>query len=146
MEKRANQTSLLIRRYEHNYFCGFVVATKRAGKRWARYFSDKPDGAAVALKRAREYRRRLVDQLPWPARVKRKYVLNRTGVIGVSRIKERARSGTWFVRFVAVWPTRNGPPRKASFSVARYGEANARRLAVQARRTGLAELLRPPGL
>ena len=73
---------------------------RRSGQASAgvKYFSDKPDGAAAALKRAREHRRRLVDQLPWPARIKRKYVLNRTGVIGVSRIKERARSGTWFVR------------------------------------------------
>jgi len=143
--KPVNPAGPLIRRYEHNHFHGFVVAAKRAGIRWVKYFSDKPHGAAAALKRAREYRRALLDQLPWPAKVKRRYVLNRTGVIGVSRIKERARSGRRFVRFVAVWPTRNGRPRKTSFSVALYGEAEARRRAVEARRTGLAELLRPRG-
>jgi hypothetical protein len=133
----------LIRRYEHNYFRGLVVSTKRGGQRWVKYISDKPDGAAAALKRAREYKRLLVEQLPWPAKVKRTYVLNRTGVVGVSRIKERTRSGKWFIRYVAVWPTRQGRSKKASFSVALYGEAQARRRAVQARRRGLEELLRP---
>jgi len=133
----------LIRRYEHNYFRGFVVAAKRGGRRYVKYFSSKPHGAAAALKQARMYRQWLLAQLPWPARVKRRYVLNRTGVIGVSRIKERARSGKWFVRYVAVWPTRQGRSKKASFSVRRYGEAEARRRAIEARRRGLAELLQP---
>jgi hypothetical protein len=137
-------TRPLVRRYEHHYFRGFVVSAKRAGKRWVRYFSDKPDGRGAARMRAREYGETLVKQLPWPARIKRRYMLNRTGVIGVSRVKERAKSGKWFVRFVAVWPTRSGRSRKASFSVAKYGESGARRRAVEARRAGLTELLRPP--
>lgn len=65
-------------------------------------------------------------------------------VIGVSRVRERAKSGRWFVRYVAVWPTRNGRPRKASFSVARFGASGARRRAVKARRSGVEEVLRPP--
>ena len=32
----------LIRRYEHNYFRGWVVSTKRRGKRFTRYFSNHP--------------------------------------------------------------------------------------------------------
>jgi hypothetical protein len=135
----------LIQRYEHNYFRGYVVAAKRRGKRWAEYISDKPGGPAAALERAREYRRNLLARLPWPTKAKRTYVLNRTGVVGVSRVKERARSGKRFVRYVAVWPIRHGRPKKASFSVALYGEAEARRRAVQARRNGLADLLRPEG-
>jgi hypothetical protein len=145
VKKRKNPIVPAGRPYEHNYFRGVVVEAKRAGERWRKYFSDKPDGRAAARKRARDWGRSLVKGLPWPARIKRKYVLNRTGLIGVSRVKELARSGRWFVRYVAVWPTRNGPPRKASFSVARYGEFAARRRAEAARRKGLAELLRPPG-
>jgi hypothetical protein len=143
MGDRRNPADSLIRRYEHHHFRGFVVAAKRAGRRWAKYFSDNPDGAAAALKRAREYRRILLDQLPWPAKVKRRYVLNRTGVIGVSRTNERTRAGKRFVRFVAVWPIRRSRPGKATFSVAVYGEAGARRRAVEARRRGLAKLLAP---
>ena len=141
MRGRVGPSDVHVRRYEHNYFRGYVVQMKRAGRRWVKYFSDKPQGAAAALRRAREYASELLGQLPWPAKIKRRYVLNRTGVIGVSRIKERARSGRRFVRFVAVWPTRHGRPKKASFSVSLYGEAEARRRAVQARRRGLAELL-----
>ncbi len=32
----------LIQRYEHNHFRGWQVATKRKGKRFMRYFSDRP--------------------------------------------------------------------------------------------------------
>jgi len=34
----------LVRRYEHNYFRGWVVGTQRQGKQYQRYFSDKPHG------------------------------------------------------------------------------------------------------
>jgi hypothetical protein len=131
----------LIRWYEHNYFRGYVFAAKRGGRRHAKYFSAKPHGAAAALKKAQAYKRWLLPRLPWPAKVKRRYVRNRTGVIGVSRKRERARSGKFFVRYVAVCATREGRQKRASFSVSRYGEAEARRRAVAARRRGLAELL-----
>jgi len=83
----------LIRRYEHNCFSGWVVAAKRRGRRWTRYFSDNPDGAAVALRRARHWRAQLLATLPAVTKTKRTYVLNRTGVIGVARLKEKTRAG-----------------------------------------------------
>ena len=46
----------LIRRYEHNYFRGWVVSTKRRGKRFTRCFSDQPHGRAAALRAARAFR------------------------------------------------------------------------------------------
>ena len=39
----------LIIRYEHHHFRGWMVATKRLGKRYVRYFSDKPQGRAGRL-------------------------------------------------------------------------------------------------
>ena len=39
----------LIRRYEPNYFRGWVVSTKRRGKRFVRYFSDQARGRVAAL-------------------------------------------------------------------------------------------------
>lgn len=130
----------LIRRYEHNYFSGWVVAATRRGRKWIRYFSDNPGGAAVALRRARRWRARLLATLPAVTKVKRTYVLNRTGVIGVARVKGTTRAGSTLWRYVASWPKRDGRRGKATFSVGRYGEAEARRLAVQARRKGLAGL------
>ena len=133
----------LIRRCDHNYFAGYVVCAKRAGRSWTKHFSDKPDGAAAALRRARAFRDQLVAELTWPAKVKRRYVHNTSGTIGVTRTVERQRNGKWMARWVATWPTREGRTRKATFSVNRYGEAIARRRAVEARRQGLAELLEP---
>ena len=133
-----------IRRYEHNYFRGWVVSTKRGDRRWAKYFSDRPSGRRAAKKLAREYRDQLLSQLPWPTKAKRTFVLNTTGEIGVARVKEHTRAGTPFVRYVASWFTRDGRRMKASFSVGLYGESKAKRFAVRARRQGLAEL-RGPG-
>jgi hypothetical protein len=131
----------LIRRYEHNYFRGWAFATKRRGRKWVKYFSDKPHGRAAALRRAREYRDALLMQLPRPTKLKSRFVRNTTGVIGVARARERSRSGSISERYVATWPTRTGRSGKASFSVQLYGESAARRYAIEARRRGVAEYL-----
>ena len=140
---RGMKPEYLIRRYEHNYFRGWVVSTKRRGKRWVRYFSDRPNGSGAALRQARAYRQELVAELPIPTKIKRRYVRNTTGVIGVARVKERTRSGNFMVRYVASWPSRTLPCRsaKASFSVALYGEADAKRRAIRARQAGVASFL-----
>ena len=133
----------LICRYEHNYFRGWVVSTKRRGKRFTRYFADRPRGPAAALRAARTFRDKLVSQLPHPTKIKRRDVRNTTGVIGVARVKERTRAGKIMVRYVASWPKRNGKRGKASFSVGLYGEKEAFRLAVCCRRAGLQTLTGP---
>lgn len=127
----------LILRYEHNHFRGWRVATKRRGKRFAKYFSDKPKGRAHALRTAKAFRDSLVLRLPPVTKIKRRYILNTTGVIGVARTKERTRGGKILRRYVASWPKPNGERGKASFSIGFYGETEARRLAVEARRDGL---------
>jgi hypothetical protein len=86
----------LIRRYEHHHFKGWCVATKRAGKRFTRYFSDRANGRAAALRAARKFRDELVSVLPNPVKIKRTYIRNTTGVIGVARIKEWTRAGRPF--------------------------------------------------
>jgi len=130
----------LIRRYEHHYFTGWVVATMRRGKRWVRYFSDKPGGRAAARRAARAFRKELLEMLPPARKVKRTYNRNTPGVVGVARVKERTRAGRPFYRYVASWPHPDGSQGRASFSIAKYGEARARGLALQARRAGLAAL------
>src|SRR5207302_948746 len=103
--------------YEHNYFKGWVVATKRRGKRFTRYFSDRPRGRKKTLQAARLCRDKFVLQLPPPTKIKRRYIRNTTGVIGVARTKGRTRSGLLLVRYVASWPMPNGKRGKATFSV-----------------------------
>ena len=106
----------LIRRYNHNYFTGWVVSAKRRGKRFTRYFSDHPRGRLEALHAARAFRGKLVSKLPRPTKIKRSYVRNTTGVIGVARVKECTGRGKITVRYVASWPKPNGKRGKASFS------------------------------
>jgi len=132
----------LIQRYEHNHFRGWCVTTKRRGKRFRRYFSDRLGGRWKALQVARSFRDKLVAQLPRPTKIKRRDVRNTTGIIGVARVKERTRKGKWFVRYVGSWPDQNGKRGKASFSVGFCGEAKAFRLAVRSRRDGLRKFWR----
>ena len=129
----------LISRYEHN-FRGWRVTAKRQGKRFVRYFSDRPNGRNAAFRAARAYRDKLMARLPWPTKVKRKYVLNRTGVVGVCITVERTRAGRLMRRYVASWSRRDGSRGKASFSIRLYGKEEAFALAVQARRTALKRL------
>jgi len=98
----------LIQRYEHNHFHGWLVRTKRRGRQFSRYLSDRPHGKQKALRAARAFRDKLIAALPTPTKLKRTYVRNTTGIVGVSRIKERTRSGKSFVRYVAQWPERSG--------------------------------------
>ncbi|MGH9894967.1 MAG: AP2/ERF family transcription factor [bacterium] len=51
--------------------------------------------------------------------------------------RDRTRAGKVVWRYIASWPTRDGKRGKVTFSVARYGRAEARRLAIQARQEGL---------
>jgi hypothetical protein len=136
----AETTNDLIRRYEHNHFRGWVVATKRRGRRWVRYFSDKPRGRLAALRAARALRKQLLATLPPPRKVKTRYVLNTTGVIGVALVKERTRAGRPFLRYTASWPRPDGRTGRATFSVAKHGRVRARQLAILARTQGLADL------
>src|SRR5437867_2484786 len=115
----------LIQRYEHNHFRGWVVSTKRKGKRFTRYFSDAPHGRRKSLRAARAFRNKLISRLPRPSKIKRRYVRNTTGIIGVARVKELTRSGKWFVRYVAQWPARSGKIGRATFSIGLYGEVEA---------------------
>src|SRR5690349_19498220 len=133
----------LIQRYEHHGFTGWLVCATRRDRRFRRYFSDHPHGRKKALHAARVFRTKLVARLPAPTKVKRRYIRNTTGVIGVARVKERTRSGKWLVRYVAQWPTSGGGnSARVSFSVGLYGEEEAFRLAALSRRKGLKALMR----
>lgn len=130
-------TERLIRRIDHNHFHGWLVSITRRGKRLEKYFSDHPGGRHDARRRARQFRDRLLATLAPPTRVKTRFSLNTSGIIGVTLSRERTRAGRPLVRYIASWPGRDGTRRKVTFSVGRYGNAKARRLAIQAREEGL---------
>ena len=84
-----------------------------------------------------------MSQLPRPTKIKRKYVCNTTGVVGVAGAKGIHSTRKLLVRYVASWRKRNGERNKATFSVGLYGENEAFRLAVASRRAGLRDLNAP---
>jgi hypothetical protein len=130
-------TEHLIRRIDHNHFHGWLVYITRRGKRLQKYFSDHPRGRHDAKRRAKQFRDRLLATLPPPTRVKTRFSLNTSGIIGVTLSRHRTRAGRIAPRYRATWPTRDGKRATVSFSIGRYGKAEAFRLAVQAREQGL---------
>jgi hypothetical protein len=131
-----------VQRVDRHDFHGWLVCLKRGGRRHEQYFTDRHDGQA-ALRRALRWRDEVAASLPPPRKFKRRYVLNKTGVIGVHLAAQRTRKGTRVRYYCATWADATGRPRKRSFSVAKYGRDLARSHAVRTRRDALAQLLRP---
>jgi hypothetical protein len=73
------------------------------------------------------------------------YSRNTTGEVDVALTRSRTRAGTIVWRYVAQWPTAAGRSGRATFSVSKYGKAEARRLAVEARRGGVAAFMGSKG-
>ena len=121
------------------------VSLIRRGKRLVKNFTDKRYGSPEeALAQAKEYRDQLLIEHPPISRkefcdAKRRN--NNSGVTGVYRYAKpyRLSDGTekalWY--WEANWPNDEGKSISRSFSIARYGEAKARKLAEEARENGL---------
>jgi hypothetical protein len=141
----------LIRRYEHNHFRGWSVATKRGGKRWAKYFADGlgADGRRASLERAKVFRDELLRMLGPATKIKRRYERSTTGCVGVCLAREVSRFGTVTERFRATWPVVGKAGRGiggASFAVERWGRTEAKRRAIAARKAGVAAYVAQGGL
>jgi hypothetical protein len=125
----------------------WLVRLQRRGRIYHRQFSDHVHGGKrKALEAAKAYRDHLDLALPPLTRqevcsIKKKN--NRSGISGVMRVdvleKKRGRLYRrvyWDVQ----WPIGNGKARHKKFSVKKYGERHAFRLAVKARRAALRNL------
>jgi hypothetical protein len=117
---------------KNNY--GYYVRLTRQGNQYAKFFADKRyGGKRNALKAARELYHELVEVMP-PAKssVGRKTARNTSGIVGVSRTKS-TRKGHTYEYWQAWWGS--GDERKSvKFSILKYGEEDARKLAVKARK------------
>lgn len=121
------------------------VSLSRRGKRYVKNFTDKKwQCQDTALQKAKEYRDQLLLKYPPLSRkefcnVKRRN--NKTGITGVYRYSKnyKLKDGTimesWY--WEANWPAKTGESICKSFSVKRYGESLAKRLATQARVDGM---------
>lgn len=121
---------------KHNH--GYYVRLTRNGKTQSKFFSDKSSGGKRAARRAaKEHEAELLEQA---ALLKKKRpkpsARNTSGKVGVSLTSYGSgpdASQYW----QAAWVDNKGRRRSAKYSVKKYGEEKAKRLAMRARREGL---------
>ena len=119
---------------------GWQVRVYRDGKTYSRLFSDRKHGGRVlAFEAAVAYRSELEDEVaalpaaPPTRRLIRHNRSNTSGVIGISRTHKRDRRGIAHEVYAVSWNPEPGVARGTSFSIKRYGEDTAFRLACQLR-------------
>src|ERR1017187_10323828 len=122
---------------------GFFVRLQRKGRMHTAFFTDKMHGGREpALAAAQEYCRQLAAQLGTPVQLSRRdwaEVRRRKGVSGihgVQKIVDR-RFKRPRIYWKATWSPEPYVVRRKWFSARKYGNAQARQLAIQASRAGL---------
>lgn len=123
---------------------GWEVRFHRRGKKIEKFFSDNIFGSKTkALAQARVYRDEIESKLPKLnvhelSRTPSKR--NQSGIVGVRRHEQTDVRGDWgytYSFWVAQWTDENGKRRTRSFSINHYGEEEALRLAIKARKKGM---------
>jgi hypothetical protein len=120
----------------------FRIVIRRHNEKTQEYFffgakKSEADALASAIERWKELRKSLpVLTRTTFAEIERRKSL--TGIVGVRRVTQMAR-GHEYDFWRAVWTDRRGNRRARVFSVNKYGGDEAKKLAVKARREGLAE-------
>ncbi|MFT4176665.1 MAG: AP2/ERF family transcription factor [Luteolibacter sp.] len=118
---------------------GWQVRIQRRKVRYAKYFADRSlGGPENSLQAARAWRDKVLAKLSETegVRVCLTSARNSSGVVGVSRVTISGPNGVAYYFWQATWSLGDGERRCVRFSVKRYGERQAFRLAVQARREG----------
>ena len=119
---------------------GWNVRLCHAGRTESKFFSDRMFGGKEnALIVARIYRdARLNEFGPKNSmcHIGRKTSRNSTGIVGVHRTTCQTK-GHYYDYWSAQWPASDRKQCIRKFSIRKYGEEEARRLAIQARREGI---------
>lgn len=118
--------------HKHNH--GYFVRVTCNGKTQSKFFPDKSSGGKrVALRAAKECNTEL---LAWAQAQKKKprkpTARNSSGIVGVNRATNKNGEEYW----QASWVNGSGIRKNAKFSVKKYGEEKAKRLAKKARKDG----------
>lgn len=128
---------------------GWEVKIHRRGESVHKFFGDlKWGGKTKALKAAQAFRDEVLRKLKPYSRVeiaKSKTSRNKSGIVGVRRIdKARKKNGNtyWSTFWEASWSPEPGVHKHKLFSVQKYGERQAKRLAMDARQKGLRNMQR----
>ena len=116
---------------------GWRVHITRRGKTHAHYYPDGADGPFASLRAAIDWRDELWARLGPATHVPVKATKrSSTGTLGVTREACRIESGTVVENYRAGWTDAGGTRRRRGFSIDKYGEEVARRMALKARRDG----------
>jgi hypothetical protein len=126
---------------------GWFVRAYKNGRTFSKLFSDgKWNNRDEALAAAREYRATLnvrLEKIPTKLRGRRvvyRDSRNTTGVLGVSRSTKHTHAGLLSESFAVTWRPEPGMQKCTSFSINKYGEERAFRLAVAFRLKKLREI------
>jgi len=129
---------------------GWFVRGYRNGKTYSKLFSDlKCGGKRKAQIQAREYRDGLhedlekIPQKPRSRRVVFRDSRNTTGVLGVCRTAKKGPNGKVNECYSVSWRPEPGVQKCTSFSIHKYGEKKAFKLAVSLRKQKLKEIYGP---
>jgi hypothetical protein len=119
----------------HNH--GYYVRLTRNQKTQSKFFADKSNGGKrAALRAAKLHEAELVEQAKGKKRKQTVSSRNTSGIVGVTR-GEWEESGKQAAYWQAAWVGSKGERLNRKFSVKKYGEERARRLAIKARRAGV---------
>ena len=129
---------------------GWFVRGYRNGKTYSRLFSDrKSGGKGKAENLAKSYRNELNHELesiqkkPRQRRIVVSDSRNTSGELGVSRTIKMGCNGTKHECFSVSWRPEPGVQKCTSFSIKKYGEKKAFKLAVEHRRNMMREVHGP---
>jgi len=120
---------------------GWQVRLQRRGVKYAKFFGDRVYGGPTrSLFVARKWRDQLLRELEESeqARICARSPRNRSGVVGVSKVTVTT-NGSSYEFWQATWSPSPGRRRCVKFSIRRYGDREAFRLAVIAREDGVGE-------
>lgn len=123
---------------------GHQVRIMRKGKAVSKFFSDSHyGGKRKSLDAARKYRDSLVNKLG-PADTgphDDPSARNTSGIVGVRRreaVRDTSKWTYYHYFWEASWTDENGERQKRNFSVNKYGEQEAKKKAIAARKRGIA--------
>jgi hypothetical protein len=126
---------------KHNH--GFFVRLTRRRKIHSAFFPDrKHGGREQAFAAAQVHYLKLREKLGLPRQRSRRWNSQivrrrgRSGIYGVQRVIDR-RTKPWRKYWRAIWSPELGKVRRRQFSIRKYGETKAKKLAMRARREGL---------
>ncbi len=118
---------------------GWQVRLQRRGVKYGKFFGDGVFGGVDrSLIAAKRWRDRLLERLEGEemVRICTRSTRNRSGVVGVSKVSV-VTNGTTYEFWQATWSPEKGRRRCVKFSIRRYGDQEAFRLAVLAREEGV---------